>query len=945
MKLSYKFHLFEKIRSKPSIVFTLFLIAFVVVVTYAVYARSNGYTGVTSSTSNGCSCHSTGANSNVSLSVSSESGSFTVQTGATLNLTITVSSSNSNHTAAGIDIAVKTTTTGETNAGTLSPGTGSGLQLSSGELTHSSAKSLQSGSTSFSFSWTAPSQPGNYYLRAIANCVNGNGNADANDQWNRLAIQTITVQEAPSITVNSPNGGEIWCPGTTRNITWSATAVQNVDIAISSDNGVNYTNLATNLSASTGSWAWKIPSGQTPGNQYLIRISKASNLSVADVSNSTFIIGESAQITQNPESATACTGQSVSFRVVASGSGLTYVWRKNGTSIPNSNSATLNINPVILNSAGNYDCIVTGACGSPVTSTSATLSVDESPTITQQPQPVSSCVGGQAEFSVGASGTDLTYQWRKGGSPISGATSSTLTLPSVQKSDEGLYDCIVSGKCNPSRTSVQAKLTVNEPPQITIHPKSISSCDGGKATFKVSAKGSDLKFQWRKNGNNISNATDSVFTIDKVSVNDLGTYDVVVSGACPPEQYSETVIITINKAPEITLHPTDATVAEGADIDFTVAAKGEKLKFQWLKDNTELSGKTTADLHLKNVQKSDAGNYSCKITNDCGTITSKEATLTVNDASTKPQISLLHAAIDFGQTIVNTKKDTVFTGFIRNIGTQTLNITKINITGNDASDFSVSGINLPISLNKGETTDISFSFNPKSEGQKSAFLEFESNSETSPKLSLIGMAGDILLELPTSPFLLSTTSIDIPAERQLMIVNNGTLDAGLSLSITGDDAQAFSIKDDKNNINIKSKASEFVTIRFEPKKTEESIANLIISIYGKDKPVILTLKGNISTSVDESRIQFSDVNIYPNPSNNVMNFSINLDSEKYLAVKILDINGNEYFSLDKLVLENGLYKFSWDGRDRNGNICPSGYYSLIIQSGNYHKSYGFVITK
>lgn len=246
MKNSYKFLFFEKIRSKPSIILTFFLLAFVVVVTYAVYARSSGYTGVTSSTSNGCYCHSTGANSNVSLSVSSETGSFTVQTGSTLNLTITVSSSNSNHTAAGIDIAVKTTTTGETNAGTLSPGTGSGLQLSSGELTHSSPKSLQSGSASFTFSWTAPSQPGNYYLRAIANCVNGNRNADANDQWNRLAIQTITVQEAPSITVNSPNGGEIWCPGTSHNITWSATVVQNVDIAISSDNGANYTNLVTN---------------------------------------------------------------------------------------------------------------------------------------------------------------------------------------------------------------------------------------------------------------------------------------------------------------------------------------------------------------------------------------------------------------------------------------------------------------------------------------------------------------------------------------------------------------------------------------------------------------------------------------------------------------------------------------------------------------------------
>ncbi|MCX7737704.1 MAG: immunoglobulin domain-containing protein [Candidatus Kapabacteria bacterium] len=934
----------KKIRLKRSVVFTFFSIAFVIAITLAVYARSNGYTGVTSSTSSGCNCHSTSASSNVSLSVSSESGSFTVQAGSTTNFTITVSSSNSNHRSVGIDIAVKTTTTGETNAGTLTPGSGSGLQLSSGELTHSSPKSLQSGSATFTFSWTAPSQPGNYYLRAIANCVNGNGSADANDQWNRLAIQTIIVQEAPSITVNSPNGGEIWCPGISRNITWTATAIQNVNIAISSDNGANYTDLATNIPANSGSWTWNIPNGQTPGNQYLIKISSSTDASINDASNSPFTIGEPPQITEQPQSINACTGQSVSFRVAATGSGLTYVWRRNGTNIPNSNSATFNINPVTLNSAGTYDCIVTGACGSPITSSSATLTVDESPTITRQPQPKLVCVGDQAILSIGATGTEITYQWRKGGNPISGANDSTLTIFNVQKSDEALYDCVVSGKCTPSRTSVQVKLTVNEPPQITAQPKSSNTCEGGKATFKVSAKGTDLKFQWRKNGNNIPNATDSILTIDKVSVNDLGTYDVVVSGACPPQQFSETAIINIIKAPEITLQPTDATVSEGSDVDFTVAAKGEKLKFQWMKDGKDLQGKTTADLHLKNVQKSDAGKYSCKITNDCGTVTSKEATLTVNDASANPQLSLLHTALDFGQTIINTQKDTLFSGLIRNIGTKTLTITKITITGNDASDFQISGITLPISLNKGESSDIIISFTPKSDGQKSAFLEFESNSETNPKFSIIGLAGDILLELPTSPFLLSTTSVDIPTERQLIIVNNGTLDADLSLSITGEDASAFSIKDDKSNINIKSKASDYVTIRFEPKKSEESNANLTILISGKNEPVTLALKGNISTSVDESLIT-TGVNIFPNPSSSILNFSINSVSTDLISIQIFDINGIEYFSLNNLPITNGSYEFSWDGTDKNGKKAPSGFYSLRLSAGKKIKNFGFILSK
>lgn len=945
MRLQYKFNFIKKIKLNRNILFTLLAFAFIIAVTIAVYARSNGYTGVTSSTSNGCNCHSTSANSNVSLSVSSETGSFTVQTGSTTNFTITVSSTNSNHSAAGIDIAVKTTTTGETNAGTLSAGSGSGLQVSSGELTHSSPKSLQGGSTTFTFSWTAPSQPGSYYLRAIANCVNGNGNADANDQWNRLSIQTITVQEAPSITVISPNGGEIWCPGTTRNITWTATAIQNVNIAISSDNGRNYTNLVTNISASSGTWAWNIPAGQTPGNQYLIKISSSSDASINDASNSTFTIGEPAQITEHPQSGNACTGQSVSFRVVASGSALTYVWRKNGTNIPNSNSATLNINPVTLNSAGNYDCIVTGACGNAVTSSTATLSVDESPTITGQPKPISICIGEQVDFSVVATGTDLTYQWRKGGNPISGATSSTLTISNVQKTDEGLYDCVVSGKCPPSRTSVQAKLTVNEPPQITTQPKSVSVCNGGKAVFTVKAKGSDLKFQWRKNGNNIAGANDSVLTINNVSANDLASYDVVVSGACPPQQFSENVIINIIKEPEITLHPIDTTVIEGTEIAFTVSAKGDNLKFQWMKDGKDLQGKTSSVLRLNNIQKSDAGKYSCKISNDCGSVTSNEATLNVKDAATNPQLNLLYATLDFGHILINTNKDTLLSGLIRNIGLQKLTITKINITGANANEFSISGINLPLSLEKGQSSDITISFNPSSEGQKSAGLEFESNSETKPKLSMTGFAGDVVLELPTSPFQLSTTSIDIPTERQLLIVNNGTIDANLSLSITGNDASVFSIKDGKTSLQIKSKASDFITIRFEPKKLDESSANLVINISGKNEPIVLSLKGNITTSVEESALLISEVKIYPNPSSNILNFSIKSFSSDFISLKIIDINGNEILSKDNINVSNGLYEFNWDGTDMFGRKLPSGYYSLRLISWKKVENFGFILTK
>ncbi|RZL15119.1 MAG: hypothetical protein EOO89_14610, partial [Pedobacter sp.] len=72
------------------------------------------------------------------------------------------------------------------------------------------------------------------------------------------------------------------------------------------------------------------------------------------------------------------------------------------------------------------------------------------PTISSQPINLTKCVGQGATFSVTASGTGLMYQWRKDGNPISGATSSSYTISSVQNEDAASYDVIVGGACGPT---------------------------------------------------------------------------------------------------------------------------------------------------------------------------------------------------------------------------------------------------------------------------------------------------------------------------------------------------------------------------------------------------------------------------------------------------------------------------------------------------------------
>lgn len=87
-------------------------------------------------------------------------------------------------------------------------------------------------------------------------------------------------------------------------------------------------------------------------------------------------------------------------------------------------------------------------------------SAASAPVITTAPSAVTTTVGGSATFSVAAtSSSPLTYQWRKDGVAIGGATGATLTLNTVAAADAGTYSVVVSNAVG-STTSSGAVLSV-----------------------------------------------------------------------------------------------------------------------------------------------------------------------------------------------------------------------------------------------------------------------------------------------------------------------------------------------------------------------------------------------------------------------------------------------------------------------------------------------------
>lgn len=139
-----------------------------------------------------------------------------------------------------------------------------------------------------SLSWTVPSTQtlgSDYKVR-----VTSTSNSAYTDASNNYFTISSSSTSTPTITVSSPNGGESWAKGTVREIKWTYTGSPGSYVKIELlKNGV-LNRLIASSTANDKSFWWPIPSGQTVGSDYKIRITSTSNSAYKDVSNNNFRI-------------------------------------------------------------------------------------------------------------------------------------------------------------------------------------------------------------------------------------------------------------------------------------------------------------------------------------------------------------------------------------------------------------------------------------------------------------------------------------------------------------------------------------------------------------------------------------------------------------------------------------------------------------------------------
>ncbi|MBK9731680.1 MAG: T9SS type A sorting domain-containing protein [Chitinophagaceae bacterium] len=116
------------------------------------------------------------------------------------------------------------------------------------------------------------------------------------------------------------------------------------------------------------------------------------------------------------------------------------------------------------------------------------------------------CKGTDVIFTATA-GIGISYQWKKDGANINNATAATYTT-----GVKGDYSVTMSNAFNCSSTSATSTLKTLSKPDAIITPLSnLDICATGSVVLQANA-GTNLSYQWKKNGSKINGATNQNFT-------------------------------------------------------------------------------------------------------------------------------------------------------------------------------------------------------------------------------------------------------------------------------------------------------------------------------------------------------------------------------------------------------------------------------------------------
>lgn len=227
------------------------------------------------------------------------------------------------------------------------------------------------------------------------------------------------------------------------------------------------------------------------------------------------------------------------------------------------------------------------------------------------------------------SATPYTVSWFYNGIYLTNTPTSELRLTNLQQMDQGEYTCVASNEFSVVESPAFQLAIEPAPPTLLSQPVSAAGLPGGKVTFQVHARGSEpLFFQWRHEGQNLTDQTNATLTLTQLSPQMQGTYSVTVSNAFG-FIFSDTAVLSAGKPIEST-HPLSRVLLPGMDLILSAHFVAPEVPtLQWWFGTNILAHQTNATLRVPSVSAENSGSYALVASNSFGVSTSRIAQIHV----------------------------------------------------------------------------------------------------------------------------------------------------------------------------------------------------------------------------------------------------------------------------------------------------------------------------
>lgn len=234
-------------------------------------------------------------------------------------------------------------------------------------------------------------------------------------------------------------------------------------------------------------------------------------------------------------------------------------------------------------------------------------------------------------------------------------------------------------------------------------------------------------------------------------------------------------------------------------------------------------------------------------------------TIALSGTGAQAGLNVAPTSFNFGSVVEGQTKSQSFT--ITNTGSAALTIAQMSANG---TDFSISGLNTPATIDAGKTATFTALFAPTASGSLAGSVLISSNAPNSPNaVALSGTGVAATLTLSANPTSVSFTGINVGSSTSKSVTIANTGNTSLTVSQVSVNAKDFTETGISTPLSLNAGQSAAMNISFAPTASEQISGNITVtSSQGATAVVPVSGSGvQAALTVTPSSVSFGNVTV------------------------------------------------------------------------------------